>query len=89
MDMDIPHSWGVKLGGTTGEQDKPLNPGFQCREIKHSKPLTEKPVGIEAVGEIPSLIGELVGETHRVLDCTQNQPPGVSTRRAQFACGQK
>ena len=30
------------------------------------------PVGVEvAVGEMPSLTGEFVGETHRVLECTQ------------------
>ena len=33
-------------------------------------------MGFEVVGETPSLIGELVGETHRVLECTQNHPPG-------------
>ena len=26
------------------------------------------------VGETPSLMGEFVGETHRVLECTQNHP---------------
>ena len=28
------------------------------------------------MGETPSLIGEFVGETHRVLECTQTHPPG-------------
>ena len=28
------------------------------------------------VGETPSLTGECVEETHRVLECTQTQPPG-------------
>ena len=27
-------------------------------------------------GETPSLTVEFVGETHRVLECTQNHPPG-------------
>ena len=33
-------------------------------------------MGAEAVGEIPSLTGEFIGETHRVLEHTQNHPPG-------------
>ena len=31
---------------------------------------------VEAVGETPSLTGEFTGETHRVLEHTQNHPPG-------------
>ena len=35
------------------------------------------PVGVEtAAGETPSLTGELIGETHRVLEHTQTHPPG-------------
>ena len=30
----VPHLHEDKLGGTTGEQDTPCNPGFQHREIK-------------------------------------------------------
>ena len=30
-----------------------------------------------AVGETPSLTGEFIGETHRVLECTQTHPPGI------------
>ena len=33
-DWAVPHSRAVKLGGTTGERDKPCNAGFQCWEIK-------------------------------------------------------
>ena len=34
------------------------------------------PVGVEAaVGETPSLTGECIGETHRVLEHTQAHPP--------------
>ena len=34
-------------------------------------------MGVEAgMGEIPSLTGEFVGETHRVLEHTQTHPPG-------------
>ena len=42
---------------------------------KASKPV-KKPVGVEEAGETPSLTGEFVGETHRVLENTQNHPPG-------------
>ena len=42
VDRAVPHSCADKLGGTTGEQDRPHNPGFQCRGNKASKPLTEK-----------------------------------------------
>ena len=33
-DWAVPHSCVDKLGGTTGEQDRPCNPEFQCGEIK-------------------------------------------------------
>ena len=42
---------------------------------------------IEALGKIPSLTGEFVGETYRVLEHTQPTYLGISTKRAQFACG--
>ena len=31
---------------------------------------------VVAAGEIPSLTVGFVGETHRVLECTQTHPPG-------------
>ena len=31
-DQVVPHLPADKLGGTTGEQDRPCNPGFQCRK---------------------------------------------------------
>ena len=34
VDWAVPHSCVEKPGGTTGEQDKPCNPGFQRGEIK-------------------------------------------------------
>ena len=44
------------------------NPGFQHRELKtQNHRLWKRSVGIVAVGETPSLTGEFVGETHRVL----------------------
>ena len=44
-DWAVPHLPADKPGGTTGDRDKPRNPGFQCREIKPQKPLTEKTCG--------------------------------------------
>ena len=34
MDWAVPYLHADKLGGTTGERDRPHNPGFQYREIK-------------------------------------------------------
>ena len=41
---EVPHLHVDKPGGTTGEPDRPGNPGFQCREIK-PQPLTENTCG--------------------------------------------
>ena len=47
----------------------------QDREID-AKRLLETPVGgEEAAGEIPSITGEFIGETHRVLQSTQTHQP--------------
>ena len=35
-------------------------------------------MGIASVGETPSLTGEILGETHRVFECTQAHPLGKS-----------
>ena len=40
------------------------------------KKASKQPVGVAVVGETPSLTGESVGETHRVLEHTQTHPPG-------------
>ena len=54
--------------GKVGEQDGPQNPGFQCRQLRtQNHSLRKRSVGIVAAGETPSLIGEYIGETHRVL----------------------
>ena len=45
-------------------------------EKKTSKALTVKPMGVAAVGKTPSPTGEFIGETHRVLEHTENHPPG-------------
>ena len=74
-DQVVPYSCTDKLGGKTGERDRPHNPGFQHREIKPQNLWLKKTVGVKVVGEIPSLTGEFVGETHKVLESTQNHPP--------------
>ena len=72
----IPYSCADKAGGTTGQQDRPCNPGLQCAEIKPQNLWLKSPVGVEAAaGETPSLTGEFIGETHRVLEHPQNHPP--------------
>ena len=59
-----------------GSKTDCTNPGFQHGEIKPQNLWLWKPVGIAAVGETPSLTGEFIGETHRVLEGTQTHPPG-------------
>ena len=76
VEWAVPHLCADKLGGTTGEQDRLSNPGLQCREIEPRNLRLKKPVGVAAVGEAPSLTEEFVGETHRVLGCTQTHTPG-------------
>ena len=54
-----------------------MQPKVPVQGNKASKPLTEKKhVGVEVAGETPSLTGEFIGKTHRVLEGTQNHPPG-------------
>ena len=38
----------------------------------------KKLVGVEVEGETIRLTGEFVGETYKVLECTQTHPPGES-----------
>ena len=40
-----------------------------------------------AAGEIPSLTEEFVQETHRVLECTQNHPPGSAPEGSNLLMG--
>ena len=65
-----------KPGGTAGEQDRLHDPGFQGGEIKPQNLLLKKPVGVEKVEGTPSLTGVFTGETHRVLESTQDHTPG-------------
>ena len=86
----VPHLHVDKLGETTGEQERLHNPGLQLREIKPQNLWLKTPVGVEVpVEETPSLTEEFIGQTHRVLKRIQTHltHPGISTRRAQFACG--
>ena len=52
-----------------------VQPRVLVQGKKASKSLTEKTVGVVVVGEIPSLTGKGVGETHRVKECTQTHAP--------------
>ena len=56
-------------------------PRVPARGNKASKPLAVKPVGVEAAQETPSLTGEFVGETQRVLERTQTHPPGNQNQK--------
>ena len=67
VDEAVPHLCVDKLGGTTGEQNRPCNPGFHHGEIKPQNLWLLKPVGVVAAGETPNLTGEFIGETHRGL----------------------
>ena len=57
-------------------------PRFQGGIIKPQNLSLKKPVGVVVAGETPSYTGESIGETQRVLECTQPTHLGVSTRRA-------
>ena len=53
-----------------------MKPRVSVRETKDLKPQGIKIfVGVVVEGETPSLTGEFIGETHRVLRCTQTYPP--------------
>ena len=46
----VPHPGTDKLGGTTGEWDRPCNPGFQYGKLKPQNLWLWKPVGVAAGG---------------------------------------
>ena len=53
-----------------------MQPRVLVQGNKVSNLRLKTPVGIEvAAVETPNLTGESVGETHRVLECTQAHPP--------------
>ena len=74
-DWVVPHLHEDKPGGTTGEWDRQHNPGFQHGKIKPQNLWLKKLEGVVTAGETPSLTEEFIGETHRVLERTQNHPP--------------
>ena len=79
----IPHSCADKLGETTGRGgDRLAQPRVPVRLNKASKPLTVNTLVEAAAGETPSLIGQFIGETYRVLECTQAHPPGNKHQKA-------
>ena len=62
------NNWGVR-------QTK--QPRVPAQGNKASNFWLKTPVGVEAaVEKTPSLTGEFIGETHRVLECSQAHPPG-------------
>ena len=76
VDPAVPYLCADKLGGTKGEQNRPCNPRAPVKGNKASNHRLKAPVGIVAVGETPSLIGESIGETHRALERAQTHPFG-------------
>ena len=51
-------------------------PRVSVQGNKASKSLTKKICGgVALAGETPGLTGQFIGETHRVLECTQTHPP--------------
>ena len=86
-DWEVPHSCADKLGGTTWEQGRPCNPGFQYGEIKLQSLWLKTPVGVEAAARETPLTGQFFGETRRALEPTPTQVS--APRRAQFICGQQ
>ena len=62
--------------GNNGGARQTTKPKVSVRKTKDSKPQdVKKSVGVVVVGETTSLTGQFVGETHRVLKCTQTHPP--------------
>ena len=51
-----------------------VQPRVQVRGNKASKTL-KKSVRVGMVGETPRLTGEFTGETHRLIECTENHLP--------------
>ena len=64
-------NWEEQLGSETDHTTQGSSAGKESL-----KPLAVKTCGLTVVGETASLTGEFVGETHRVLECTQTHPPG-------------
>ena len=71
----VPHLCADKPGRTTGGVRQATQLRVPVWEKKSSKPLAIKAGGGAVATKTPSLIGEFVAETHRVLECTQTHPP--------------
>ena len=85
-DWVAPHSCAEKPGGTTGERDRPHNPGLQCLGIKLQTSDWKYLWGLRQQWEkLPASQSSLERQGPRMY----TNPPtwGVSTRRAQFDCG--
>ena len=63
-----------KLGGTTGEKDRPSNPGLQCWKITPQTSVCKNLWGPRWWEKLPTS-QEFIGETHRVPESTQNHLP--------------
>ena len=80
-DPETPHSCTDKPGGTVGSKADCAAQG-PVRGNKASNFSLKTPVGIEAaVGETPSLTGEVVGETRRGLEHAQAHTHGNQHQR--------
>ena len=75
VDQVVPYLCADKLGETTWGARQTTQPRFPGQGNKASKPLIEKTCGGLWWGEAPSLTGEFVGDTHRVLEHTQTHSP--------------
>ena len=61
-----------------------VQPRAPARGNKASNLWLKTPVGVEvAAGETPSLTGEVIGETHRGLECAQAHPLGNQHQRGR------
>ena len=76
VEQAVPHSCADKPGGTTGERDRPLNPGLQRREIKPQTSDLKHLWRLRWQWKKLPASQETVGETHGVLERTQADPLG-------------
>ena len=76
-------NWEEQLGSETDHTTQDSSVG----KIKPQNLWLSKPVGVEAARETLSLTGEFVGDTHRVLECTQVHPPGNQHQKGPMLVG--
>ena len=75
LELAVPHLCVHKPGGTTGEKDRPSNPGLQCWKITPQTSVCKNLWGPRWWEKLPTS-QEFIGETHRVPESTQNHSPG-------------